>query len=166
MLKRIEIFDRDGTLTCSMHRTKITEQGLLDLGHWLKNHTPENVAKDKLLPTAEYYKKCVADPEVYTVICTVAMLKQADFDYFENFLGMPDKIIFPKENVKNGGADWKVRVLAMFKNLKQFANLPTFFHEDNMTYLARVCDAHGYTGHYYPSGYGIAGVCNIPKDMK
>ena len=166
MIKRVEIFDRDGTLTCSLHRTIIDETGLLDLGHWLENYTSENVAKDVLLPTADYYKKCLNNPEVYTVIITVAMLPQFDIDNIEKTLGLPDKLIFPTKNVGNMGAEWKVKSLAFLNTLKQFANLPKFFHEDNLKYMSAVCDAYGYTGHYYPSGYGVAGVKNIPKTLE
>jgi hypothetical protein len=162
MYKRVEIFDRDGTLTCSLHRTIIDDKGILDLGHWLENYTAENVQKDKLLPTADYYKQCIADPEVYTVIITVALLPQWDIDYINNTLGKPDKLIFPKKNVGNLGGAWKVRALAFLNTLKQFADLPKVFHEDNLKYLAPVCDKYGWTGKYYPSGYGVAGVKNVP----
>jgi len=165
-MKRVEIFDRDGTLTCSLHRTVIDENGLLDLGHWLESYTAENVAKDELLPTADYYKECLNNPEVYTVIITVAMLPQFDIDNIMETLGLPDKLIFPTKNVGNFGAEWKVKALAFLTTLKQFAGLPKFFHEDNLKYMSKVCDAYGWTGHYYPSGYGVAGVKNVPPDLK
>lgn len=166
MIKRVEIFDRDGTLTCSMHRTIVDENGLLDLGHWLASYTPENVAKDKLLPTADYYKECLDDPEVYVVIITVAQLPQFDVDNIAETLGMPDKLIFPKKNVGNRGAEWKAKSLAFLNTLKQFRDLPKDFHEDNMKYLATVCDSLGFNGHYYPSGYGVSGVKNVPKGLQ
>lgn len=162
MIKRVEIFDRDGTLTCSKHRTIIDENGLLDLGHWLDNYVPEQVAKDKLLPTADYYRECLTNPEIYVVIITVAQLKPFDIDWINNVLGKPDRLIYPAENVKNGGAQWKAKCLHRFKVLKQFANVPKHFHEDNMKYLSTVCDQLGFIGHYYPSGYGVAGVKNVP----
>jgi len=166
MIKRVEIFDRDGTLTCSLHRTVIDENGLLDLGHWLDNYTAKNVEKDKLLPTADYYKKCLKNPEIYTVIITVAMLPKFDIDNIEKTLGMPDKLIFPAKNVGNLGAEWKVKSLAFLNTLKQFANLPKYFHEDNLKYMSKVCDAYNWNGHYYPSGYGVAGVKNVPENLE
>ena len=165
-IKRVEIFDRDGTLTCSLHRTRIDERGLLDLGHWLAHHTAENIVNDKVLPCGDYYRECVKNPEIYTVICTVARLKPADYEFIEKHLGKPDKYLFPKKNVGKKGASWKRQVLGMFKNLKQFKDLPVHFHEDNMKYLVTVCDAWGFIGHYYPSGYGIAGVTNVPADLE
>jgi hypothetical protein len=162
MIKRVEIFDRDGTLTCSGHRTLIDENGLLDLAHWYANYKPEQVAKDKLLPTADYYRQCLKDPEVYTVIITVAQLANFDIDWINNVLGKPDKLIYPVENVGKNGGQWKAKCLHRYKVLKQFAKLPKFFHEDNITYLSTVCDQLGFTGHYYPSGYGISGVKNVP----
>ena len=164
--KRVEIFDRDGTLTCSLHRTVIDENGILDLGLWLENYTAENVVNDTLLPTAKYYKECLQNPEVYVIIITVALLPQFDIDNIAETLGMPDKLIFPKKNVGNLGGAWKVRALGFLNHLKQFADLPKFFHEDNMKYLLPVCDAYGWTGHYYPSGYGVAGVKNVPHDLE
>ena len=162
MLKRIEIFDMDGVLACSLHRTVINEENLLDLGHWLANNVPEQVEKDGVLPTAEYYKECLQDPEVYVIICTVRELKAHDFKWIEKNLGNPDKILYPAKNVGNSGAKFKVRALNFLTSLKQFAKLPAHFHEDNMKYLAAVCDAHRFTGHYYPSEYGVAGVFNNP----
>jgi hypothetical protein len=35
-----------------------------------------------------------------------------------------------------------------------------------MKYLTAVCDAYGITGHYYPSGYGVAGVKNVPANLE
>lgn len=166
MIKRVEIFDRDGVLACSMHRTSIDEQGLLDLGHWLANNTPEQVAKDEILPTAEYYRECVADPEVYTVICTVVQMQDYHIEFLRDNIGLPDKLIYPAHNIKNGGAAFKAAALSKYATLKQFADLPKHFHEDNMEYLGKVCDAlPGFTGHYYPSGYGVAGVKNIPAGL-
>lgn len=165
-IKRVEIFDRDGTLACSLHRTSIDENGLLDLGHWLANNTPEMVAKDTLLPVADYYKECVNDPEVFTVICTVVQMQDYHIDYIRQNLGMPDALIYPEKNVGNGGAAFKMRALSRYRNLKQFRDLPVHFHEDNMKYLATVCDALNFTGHYYPSGYGVAGVKNVPEGLQ
>ena len=132
----------------------------------MNNYTAENVSKDELLPTADYYKQCLNNPEVYTVIITVAMLPQFDIDNIAETLGLPDKLIFPTKNVGNLGAQWKVKALAFLNTLKQFSGLPKFFHEDNLKYMSAVCDAYNWTGHYYPSGYGVTGVKNVPADLE
>jgi len=165
MFKEIQIFDLDGTLVDSSHRTPIVN-GSLDLAGYLARNTPENVLKDKPLPLARFYRECLNNPEIYTVICTVRCpLHDGDFQSIEK-LGKPNRLISPKKNIGSKGHEFKRRALGYFKNLKQFKGLPVHFHEDNIKYLSTVCDAYGYIGHYYHSGQGAASVTNIPENMK
>lgn len=166
MLKKIEIFDMDGVLANTHHRTIIDENGLLDLGHWLEHNKPEFVKRDSLDIAAAYYKKCLADPSIYVVICTVRQIQQHDRDWITENLGMPDMLIYPYENVGSKGAQFKAKALQKFNQLRQFAKLPKKFHEDNAKYLTHVCNALSFTGAYYPSGYGAAGVKNVPAWLK
>ena len=152
MIKRIEGFDLDGCLIDSSHRyRRDPETGRIDLAHWIENCNPEMVAKDTLLPTAEYYKKCVADPEVYTVIATARVFNPEDYEFVKENLGMPDKLITrPAEN-HTSGATLKLRGMAFLTSLKQFRDLPGFFHEDNADYLVAICNTMDYNGFLYPS---------------
>jgi len=146
MIKQIHIFDMDGTIVDSLHRYKINPAtGKIDLAHWLEHDTPEHIAKDKPKgDLAEIYKEMISDPEIYVVIATARVLKDADYDWIEKHIGIPDKIIS-----RNGrgdtrkGAKMKIDGLRYLKNLRQFANIPKWFYEDNKEYLYPVADFLG-----------------------
>ena len=82
MTKHIFIFDLDNTIINSEHRTERDSQGKLNLSHWFKNATPENIAKDTLLPLASLFKK--AKTKHHLVICTARNLTKADRDFLKN----------------------------------------------------------------------------------
>ncbi len=156
MIREIHIYDMDGTVVCSLHRFRTLDNGKIDLAHWIENCTPENIAKDSLLPLAEQYKKHLADPEVYVVIATARVLSWADMDYIKNVLGMPNKIVSRDgRGDKRKGADMKIAGLRFLNNLKQFKNTTRHFYEDNIEYLYPVAKAIGATPHYIPSKQGV-----------
>ncbi len=53
------IFDLDETVIDSSHRTPNFPDGTLNLQAYIANHTPENVAKDRLLPLARTMQKLI-----------------------------------------------------------------------------------------------------------
>ena len=57
MKKRVFIFDLDGTVIDSEHRTPRDENGKLILQQWFDLATPANIAKDTLLPLASLFRK-------------------------------------------------------------------------------------------------------------
>ena len=50
------IFDLDGTTIDSSHRQNTLPDGSLNLDAWVRNNTPEKIARDSLLPMAESWK--------------------------------------------------------------------------------------------------------------
>ena len=46
------IFDLDGTTIDSSHRQNTLPDGSLNLDAWVRNNTPEKIARDSLLPMA------------------------------------------------------------------------------------------------------------------
>lgn len=156
MIKEIHIYDMDGTIVCSQHRFRTLENGKIDLQYWIDNCTPEKIAQDSLLPLAAQYQAQLANPEIYVVIATARVLEAADWDYIENVLGMPNKVISRngrKDSRK--GADMKRAGLRFIKNLKQFKNAACHFYEDNVDYLYPVAEYLGATAHYIPSKQGV-----------
>lgn len=138
MLNEIQIFDMDGTIVDSLHRYRLDPKtGKIDLDHWIKNDVPEMIAKDSLLPLAEFYKECLENPACYVVIATARNMKKADFDFIKLHLGEPDKIVYRKgRNDKRKGADLKIQGLRFLNNFKQFRDIKKrFFYEDNKDYL-------------------------------
>jgi hypothetical protein len=83
-------------------------------------------------------------------------MEKADYDFVENVLGLPNKIVS-----RNGrgdmrrGADMKIAGLRFLKNLKQFANVPKTFYEDNKDYLFPVADFLEATPVFIESQQGV-----------
>jgi len=153
-MKRIAIYDMDGTIVCSLHRYK-TIDNKIDLQYWREN---EHMAMDdSLLPLADKYKKDLADNDCFVIIATARILREPDMLFIDTVLGKPDYIISRKENDSRSGALLKVLGLNKLFSLKQFSKIKSdmiIFYEDNVSYLKAVCDKFNCTGVYIPSKQG------------
>ena len=80
---KICIYDLDGTIINSSHRAKYDENGILDLEHWKRNSTKENIFRDELLPL---YWQLRADYENgnIVVICTSRELGKHDLEFIHS----------------------------------------------------------------------------------
>lgn len=156
MIKRVQVYDMDGTIVDSRHRyrTVINDKGqeVIDLEYWRANEY--RAYDDSLLPLAEQYAKDIADPECYVVIATARVLGVPDMAFIRDKLGMPDKIISRNNGDNISGGILKVKGLRPLRNLKQFKNAVWVFYEDNLAYLKTVCNAFGIMGVYIPSQQG------------
>lgn len=151
-IKKVSIYDMDGTIVCSMHRYKTDSNGKIDLQYWRDN---QHLAMgDSLLPMATQYKKDLADNECYVIIATARVMNDPDYLFVNTILGKPDYLISRKEGDSISGGMLKINGLAKFFNLKSFANAEFTFYEDNATYLKTVCDRFGIRGVYIPSNQG------------
>lgn len=130
----------DGVLVDTSHRYRNLPDGTIDLDFWFANNVPAKVAQDTLLPLAEQYKADLADPETYTVICTARACHPHDFEFIEQRLGQPNKLI--SRPLGNNEADGKIkrRGLCKLLNLKQFQNITRRFWDDNKKNLDAVAD--------------------------
>lgn len=155
-IKRLAIYDMDGTIVDSTHRYKTKmENGVekIDLQFWRDNEY--RAYDDSLLPMAEQYKADLADNECYVIIATARIIRDADMRFIQDKLGMPDYIISRKgDNDNRSGGELKVKGLQRFFNLKNFKNAVAVFYEDNTAYLKKVCDTFKITGVYVPSNQG------------
>ena len=150
-IKRVSIYDMDGTIVCSMHRYR-TIGDKIDLAYWRENEY--RAMDDSLLPLAEQYKADLADSECYTIIATARVLGDADRKFIAEILGNPDYIISRAKDDNRSGGLLKVLGLQKFFNLKNFQNAAFVFYEDNATYLKTVCDKFNIRGVYVPSKQG------------
>lgn len=151
-MKRIVIYDMDGTLVCSLHRYRVIN-GKIDLQHWRDNEPLCYL--DSLLPLVTQYHADIADNECYTIIATARELKQPDYDFIKNVLGQPDKIIGRKIGDNRSGGLLKILGLKKLFALKQFQGVDNrVFYEDNTAYLKSVCDYFNIRGVYIPSQQG------------
>ena len=153
MIKRIAIYDMDGTIVCSMHRYRTGDNGNIDLQYWRDNQ--HRAMEDSLLPLADQYKRDLADNSCYVIIATARVLNQPDMQFIDEILGKPDYIISRQgNNDTRSGKKLKISGLSKFFNLVNFKNAAAVFYEDNVEYLKAVCDRFKITGVYIPSNQG------------
>lgn len=155
-IKRIAIYDMDGTIVDSTHRYRtITVNGVekIDLQYWRDNEY--RAMDDSLLPLAAQYMADNADPECYTIIATARIIQGPDEVFIREILGYPSYLISRKgpDDIRSG-AKLKIAGLAKFFNLRNFQNAEAVFYEDNAQYLKAVCDRFNIRGVYIPSKQG------------
>lgn len=152
-LKRVSVYDMDGTIVCSLHRYRTMPCGTkIDLQYWRDNQ--HRAYDDSLLPTAKQYQDDIADPECYVIIATARVMGDADMAFIRDKLGMPNHIISRKDGDSISGGLLKINGLTKFFNLRNFANATWVFYEDNASYLKAVCDHFRIHGVYIPSRQG------------
>ena len=155
-IKRIRIYDMDGTVVCSLHRYRTVAASCgtekIDLQYWRENEY--RAMDDSLLPLAEQYKQDLQREDTYVVIATARVLNTPDREFIRSVLGQPDHIISRAADDTRSGGLLKVLGLQKLLNLKQFQDLDTIFYEDNTSYLKTVCDHFGIMGVYIPSKQG------------
>jgi len=91
-MKRVAIYDMDGTIVCSLHRYK-TIDNKIDLQYWRDNEC--KAMDDSLLPLAEQYKSDLADNDCFVIVATARVLHNPDIEFINTKLGNPDYIISP-----------------------------------------------------------------------
>lgn len=151
-IKRVSIYDMDGTIVCSLHRYRTIDNVRIDLQYWRDNQ--HRAYDDSLLPMAEQYLKDLHDPECYVIIATARVMGIEDYRFISDKLGSPDYIISRGENDTRSGGLLKICGLQKFFNLRNFKNAEFTFYEDNATYLKAVCDKFNIRGVYIPSKQG------------
>ena len=152
-MKKVAIYDMDGTIVCSLHRYQ-TIGDKIDLQYWRDNEY--RAMGDSLLPLAEQYKKDLADNDTFVIIATARVLHNPDMEFIRDILGMPNHIISRKDGDSRSGGLLKILGLKKLFSLKQFATAKknAVFYEDNTSYLKAVCDYFNITGVYIPSKQG------------
>ena len=134
---KICIYDKDGTIIDSSHRARYNEDGTLDLEHWKRNKTKENIFQDTLLPM---YWQLRADYENgnIVVICTADELNKYDLEfihsmgiYYDYIISRPIGNVTKDEILKNAQ-------LRHFWNFKQFRNLGKLFYDDKISNLKQI----------------------------
>lgn len=156
MIKKLAIYDMDGTIVDSSHRyrTIIGEDNIerIDLPYWRENEY--KAMEDGLLPLAEQYRMDLRCDNTYVIIATARVIQGPDMMFIENILGKPDYLISRGMNDTRSGKDLKIKGLQKFFNLKPFRTADAVFYEDNIQYLKAVCDHFNIRGVYIPSVQG------------
>ena len=154
-IKRVSIYDMDGTIVDSSHRyrTIVDDAGeRIDLDFWRENEY--RAGDDTLLPMAQQYQADIADPECYVIIATARVMHEPDWQFVREKLGEPDYFISRPEGSTISGRILKISGLAKFFNLLNFKDAEFTFYEDNVDYLKAVCDRFKIRGVYVPSNQG------------
>jgi hypothetical protein len=150
MIKKIRIYDLDGTLCDSSHRYR-TINGKIDLDYWRAN---EHRCYDDLpLPLAMQYKQELLDTSCLVIIATARVIHRSDFEYIRHILGMPDYLISRPYGSDISGGILKIEGLDPI--LREYNHVTDIvFYEDNTSYLKAVCDYFKIRGVYVPSNQG------------
>jgi hypothetical protein len=151
-IKRVQIYDMDGTIVCSLHRYRTIDGLRIDLDYWKENQG--KAMGDSLLPLAAQYKTDLADPNCFVIIATARVMGDNDYRFVREILGNPDYLISRKEGDTISGGLLKIKGLQKFFNLKNFKDAEITFYEDNIQYLKTVCDKFAIRGVYIPSLQG------------
>ena len=132
-MKNVVIFDLDETVIDSRHRTPNNPDGTLNLSAYLKLQTPENIAKDTLLPLANVMKQRKAKGD-YIIVLTARGMSDADYKYLAdngleyNKILSRNNITQKHYNLKDG--EYKALHIKKFLNLKQFKNANVIMFDD------------------------------------
>lgn len=155
MIRKVSIYDMDGTIVDSSHRYRtVTVNGIekIDLPYWRANEY--RAMEDGLLPLANQYMDELQDPSVYVIIATARVMQNPDWQFVNEILGAPDYFVSRKDGDTQSGGSLKIKGLQKFFNLKQFRKADAVFYEDNVQYLKTVCDHFQIRGVYIPSKQG------------
>lgn len=148
----IIIFDLDGTVIDTSHRYRDLPCGKIDLDYWFANSTPEMIAKDKLLPLANVWRRYKA--EGYTiVVCTARQfspLNGVDLDaVYTQYLADNDlqydallhRIMVGSDHETYSDGDLKTRLLndwAASQGLPSDWRKNAIMFDDNRTVIAKM----------------------------
>jgi hypothetical protein len=132
--RNLVIFDLDETAINSSHRTPNFPDGTLNLQAYIANHTPENVAKDTLLPIAKLMRERHAMGD-YILILTARDMKACDYEFIHN-AGLPYHKIMSRDKCKTDkhykmrDGEYKLHWIKSFLNLVQFAKMQVIMFDD------------------------------------
>lgn len=131
-IKKIHIFDLDGTVIDSSHRQMYNPlTGALDLKNWVINSTPEKVANDSLLPFADFWRYLLANTNDFIMVCTARVMRQPDFDFLTNNGLRARKIYSRPYGCQEKDHLLKLMQLRGFFNLSPFKMAEKFLYDDN-----------------------------------
>ena len=117
-IKRVQIYDMDGTIVCSLHRYRTIDGLRIDLDYWRENQS--KAMGDSLLPLATQYQADLSDPECFVIIATARVMGDNDYRFVREILGNPDYLISRKDGDTTSGGILKIKGLQKFFNLKNF----------------------------------------------
>ena len=148
-MKHIIIFDLDETLIDSKHRNLRNSDGTVDLDHYRKFATKENIFKDTLLPLAQEAKRLYAEGKHYIIFCTARHMYDADYAYLKHH-GLKANTILSRDRASPkhyvmGDAMYKATWLRPFRTLRQFAGKHMIMFDDERKVISAMRSNLGIT---------------------
>jgi len=136
ILKTVFIFDLDGTLIDSEHRTPRDENGRVILEEWFRLATWSNIKKDTLLPLVRLFR-FLKRRHYPLMVCTARTLSDADRRFFaENAIGCEVMLSRPKGDNRPDG-QLKREMLSEFFQLR-WRDYNKIMFDDNQEVLDEV----------------------------
>jgi hypothetical protein len=132
--QEIKIYDLDGTIIDSSHRIRFDENGNLDLEHWKRNSTKEQIFQDDLLPL---YWQLVQDYKSghIVVLCTARNFGKWDWEYLHTMGIYYDYVITRPDQNTTADDVLKSQTTSWLFNLKPFRDMKKTFYDDNIRNL-------------------------------
>jgi len=162
-MKKFMIFDLDGTLIDSSHRYSSLPNGDIDLPAWIRDNTPENVAKDKLLPLGQVVKSRMKKGDFAlagetAIACTARVFNAWDWEYLKEHGLDFSAVLHRYEGNGMGDADLKEMLLRDYAQRqgivwKEFCARAVLF-EDNLTVIERA-DQLGISTFHAPTWHQV-----------
>jgi hypothetical protein len=128
-MPRYNIFDLDGTVIDSSHRSVANADGSFCLAGWRANSTPEKIMQDKLLPLANVWRD-VWNAGNIVVICTARVLQMADFTFLRTH-GLHFDRVLSREGENDNRPDALLKYDLLSGLNVDFHRVSNVFYEDN-----------------------------------
>ena len=153
---KLSVYDRDGVLTCSMHRYKTDPAtNKIDLRYWIENEHKHG--QDAPLPMLKQYQAELLEPETFVIIATAADLNtHGQLNRIRDFYGQPNAVVsrMGRADTRSGVKMKSEGILAVINahGLHQVKNRHVY--EDNKDYLIGVCEIIEAIPHFIESNQG------------
>jgi len=133
-MKNVIVFDLDGTVIDSSHRTPNKPDGTLDLERYFKLRNRESIFRDTLLPLAKLMRKMFEHN--YIIVCTSRTIDDADIDFMKKHnLPYHTFLSRSKKDVRKDDV-FKFAKLSRYRNLRQFRNKQWLMFDDAIPVIA------------------------------
>lgn len=134
-MKKLMVFDLDGTVIDSDHRTPRLPDGSVDVHAFLALKTHRMVFRDTLLPLARVMRKAHADPGTTVAICTSRSMHDSDMHYLR-FHRLGHDILLHRTKGDFDTPDGALKVGLLKPLLDKFRSVVMF--DDNLSVIDAV----------------------------
>lgn len=128
-MSKLFIFDLDGTVIDSEHRTPRLPDGRVDVDAFLAMKTHRLVFKDTLLPLARVMRERFRDPNSTVAVCTSRTMSKADHHYLR-FHKLHAHLVLHRDSQDRDTPDGVLKTRLLDPILSRFKSVVMF--DDNL----------------------------------